>query len=173
MLDSCRGDLPKYTIDAFDCDKFCAVVRGRLIELCEKEGFPETQFCAQINHWPADGRGYHAALIAIDSDGMLLIYEPQTGALSDVESTIKKAQIAKEFKDLEGQIKTIKGDLLANTRVHLFAAPEFLGHHLTFNDDRFQIWTKWDRIQWKAWKAHGAGIGNVRSVAQMNMNVVV
>jgi len=112
----------------------------------------------------------------------LLMTRAQYNAIASWPQTVTGMGLQQEYwKDgyrydtLFGRriVKTIKGDLLANTRVHLFAAPEFLGHHLTFNDDRFQIWTKWDRIQWKAWKTHGAGIGNVRSVAQMNMNVVV
>lgn len=64
-------------------------------------------------------------------------------------------------------VKTIKTDLIPLNEVWAFAAPEFLGHHLTFNDDRFQIKTEWDDIAWKAWKTHGAAIGNVRAVAKM------
>lgn len=64
-------------------------------------------------------------------------------------------------------VKTIKADLIANNVVYVFAAPEFLGHHLTFNDDRFQIKTEWDDIAWKAWKTHGAAIGNNYAVAKM------
>jgi hypothetical protein len=64
-------------------------------------------------------------------------------------------------------VKTIKANLVPNNVVYVFAAPEFLGHHLTFNDDRFQIKTEWDDIGWKAWKTHGAAIGNNFAVAKM------
>jgi hypothetical protein len=57
-------------------------------------------------------------------------------------------------------VKTIKSNLVPNNWVYAFVAPEFLGHHLSFNDDRFQIRTEWDDIAWKAWKTHGASIGN-------------
>lgn len=64
-------------------------------------------------------------------------------------------------------VKTIKANLIPNNVVYVFTAPEFLGHHLTFNDDRFQIKTEWDDIAWKAWKTHGASIGNNFAVAKM------
>ena len=64
-------------------------------------------------------------------------------------------------------VKTIKADLIPNNVVYVFTAPEFLGHHLTFNDDRFQIKTEWDDIAWKAWKTHGAAIGNNFGVAKL------
>lgn len=64
-------------------------------------------------------------------------------------------------------VKTIKSNLVPNNVVYAFVAPEFLGHHLTFNDDRFQIKTEWDDIAWKAWKTHGAAIGNNFGVAKL------
>lgn len=64
-------------------------------------------------------------------------------------------------------VKTIKTNLIPENVVYVFTAPEFLGHHLTFNDDRFQIKTEWDDIAWKAWKTHGAAIGNNFAVAKM------
>ena len=68
-------------------------------------------------------------------------------------------------------IKTIKTDLIPENTVYVFTAPEFLGHHLTFNDDRFQIKTEWDDIAWKAWKTHGAAIGNNFACAKMTLGV--
>ena len=64
-------------------------------------------------------------------------------------------------------VKTIKADLIPNNVVYVFTSPEYLGHHFTFNDDRFQIKTEWDDIAWKAWKTHGASIGNNFAVAKM------
>lgn len=68
-------------------------------------------------------------------------------------------------------VKTIKSNLVPNNKVYAFVAPEFLGHHLTFNDDRFQIKTEWDDIAWKAWKTHGAAIGNNFGVASLTLGV--
>jgi hypothetical protein len=68
-------------------------------------------------------------------------------------------------------VKTIKSNLVPNNVVYAFVAPEFLGHHLTFNDDRFQIKTEWDDIAWKAWKTHGAAIGNNFGVAKLTLGV--
>ena len=66
-------------------------------------------------------------------------------------------------------VKTIKSNLVPNNHVWGFTAPEFLGHHLTFNDDRFQIRTEWDDIAWKAWKTHGAAIGNNLAVVRLRL----
>lgn len=66
-------------------------------------------------------------------------------------------------------VKTIKTNLVPENVVYAFVAPEYLGHHLTFNDDRFQIKTEWDDIAWKAWKTHGAAIGNNFGVVKMNL----
>jgi hypothetical protein len=66
-------------------------------------------------------------------------------------------------------IKTIKTNLIPENVVYVFTAPEFLGHHLTFNDDRFQIKMEWDDIAWKGWKTHGASIGNNFAVAKMTL----
>jgi hypothetical protein len=68
-------------------------------------------------------------------------------------------------------VKTIKSNLVPNNVIYAFVAPEFLGHHLTFNDDRFQIKTEWDDIAWKAWKTHGAAIGNNFGVAKLTLGV--
>jgi hypothetical protein len=68
-------------------------------------------------------------------------------------------------------VKTIKTNLIPENVVYVFTAPEFLGHHLTFNDDRFQIKTEWDDIAWKGWKTHGAAIGNNFAVAKMTLGV--
>lgn len=68
-------------------------------------------------------------------------------------------------------VKTIKSNLIPNNVVYAFVAPEFLGHHLTFNDDRFQIKTEWDDISWKGWKTHGAAIGNNFGLAKLTLGV--
>jgi hypothetical protein len=67
-------------------------------------------------------------------------------------------------------VKTIKTNLIPENVVYVFTAPEFLGHHLTFNDDRFQIKTEWDDIAWKGWKTHGAAIGNNYAVGKMTLS---
>lgn len=67
-------------------------------------------------------------------------------------------------------VTTIKTHIVPNDVIYCFTAPEFIGHHFTFNDDRFQIRTEWDDIAWKAWKTHGAAIGNNYSVAKLTLN---
>jgi hypothetical protein len=67
-------------------------------------------------------------------------------------------------------VRTIKTHIVPNNTIWFFAAPEFIGHHFSFNDDRFQIRTEWDDIAWKGWKTHGAAIGNNYSVAKLVLN---
>lgn len=66
-------------------------------------------------------------------------------------------------------VVTTKTHLVPNNVVYVFTAPEFIGHHYTFNDDRFQIRTEWDDIAWKAWKTHGAAIGNNYCCGKMTL----
>lgn len=66
-------------------------------------------------------------------------------------------------------VDTVKTHLVPLNTVYVFTSPEFLGHHFSFNDDRFQIRTEWDDIAWKGWKTHGSGIGNIYACAKMTL----
>jgi len=67
-------------------------------------------------------------------------------------------------------IVTIKADLVHNKTIYAFAAPDYLGRHYSFNDDKFQIKVEWNDIGWKAWRTHGAAIGNTHAVARLRLD---
>lgn len=66
-------------------------------------------------------------------------------------------------------IRTVKSDLLQENEVMLFTEPEYLGHHFTFNDDRFAIVHHYDEIKWKGFRTFGAAIGNTQAVAKLKL----
>lgn len=68
-------------------------------------------------------------------------------------------------------IVTQKSDLLPSNTVFAFTEPEFLGHHFTFNDDRFSIERDHNIMKWKGWRTFGAAIGNVNAVAKLRLKV--
>lgn len=67
-------------------------------------------------------------------------------------------------------VTTTKTHIVPNDVIYCFTAPEFIGHHYHFNDDRFEIRKEWDDIAWKAWKTHGAAIGNNYCVSKITLN---
>jgi len=67
-------------------------------------------------------------------------------------------------------VLTTKNDLLPENVIYAFADPEYLGHHFTFNDDRFAIEKQWDRMKWKGWRTFGAAIGNNFAVAKLTLD---
>lgn len=78
-----------------------------------------------------------------------------------------------EYDTLFGMrvIKTYKSDLIDNDEVYVFTDPQFLGHHLTFNDDRFSIIKHHDRIKWKGWRTFGFAIGNAKACGKLKLDV--
>ena len=64
-------------------------------------------------------------------------------------------------------IKTMKSDLVAENEIYVFTEPEYLGHHFTFNDDRFSIEHQHDILRWKGFRTFGASIGNVQSIGKL------
>lgn len=66
-------------------------------------------------------------------------------------------------------IVTAKSDLLPSNEVMVFTEPEYLGHHFTFNDDRFAIDHKYDVLTWKGFRTFGASIGNINAVAKIKL----
>ena len=64
-------------------------------------------------------------------------------------------------------VLTTKNDLLPENHIYVFTDPEYLGHHFTFNDDRFAIEKNWDSMKWKGWRTFGAAIGNNFSVGKL------
>ena len=51
----------------------------------------------------------------------------------------------------------------------VFTEPEYLGHHFTFNDDRFSIVHHHDEIKWKGFRTFGAALGNTQAVAKLKL----
>lgn len=68
-------------------------------------------------------------------------------------------------------VKTYKSDIISNDEVYVFTEPQYLGHHLTFNDDRFSIIKHHDRVKWKGWRTFGFAIGNAKATAKLKLNV--
>lgn len=57
-------------------------------------------------------------------------------------------------------VRTHKTDVIGKNEIYVFTEPEYLGHHFTFNDDRFAIEKHFDRMKWKGWRSFGCAIGN-------------
>jgi len=66
-------------------------------------------------------------------------------------------------------IRTVKSDLVDESEVYLFTEPEYLGHHFTFNDDRFSIMKHHYTLKWKGYRTYGAAIGNENAVARLKL----
>lgn len=66
-------------------------------------------------------------------------------------------------------VRTVKSDLVNDEDVYLFTEPEYLGHHFTFNDDKFSIERRHDEMSWKGMRTYGAAIGNVNAVAKLKL----
>ncbi|MFB6373608.1 MAG: hypothetical protein ABEN55_10935 [Bradymonadaceae bacterium] len=64
-------------------------------------------------------------------------------------------------------VKTRKNDVLNHNEIFVFPEPDYIGHHFTFNDDRFAIEKKWDQMKWKGWRSFGFAIGNEYSVGKL------
>lgn len=69
-------------------------------------------------------------------------------------------------------VKTVKSDLLGENEVLLYTEPEYLGHHFTFNDDRFSIERKHYTYKWKGYRTYGAAFGNTNAVAKMKLKPI-
>lgn len=67
-------------------------------------------------------------------------------------------------------VVTQKSDLISANEVFLYTQPEYLGHHFTFNDDRFSIQHEHDEMRWKGFRTFGAAIGNENAVAKLTLD---
>lgn len=68
-------------------------------------------------------------------------------------------------------VKTFKSDVIDNDEVYVFTKPDYMGHHFTFNDDRFSIIKHHDRLKWKGWRTFGFALGNEYTVGKLKLNV--
>lgn len=64
-------------------------------------------------------------------------------------------------------VKTRKSDVIKNNEIYIFTDPEYIGHHFTFNDDRFAIEKKFENMKWKGWRTFGFAIGNTYSIGKL------
>jgi len=64
-------------------------------------------------------------------------------------------------------VRTHKTDVLKKNEIYVFTEPEYLGHHFTFNDDRFAIEKHFDRMKWKGWRSFGCAIGNEYALGKL------
>lgn len=64
-------------------------------------------------------------------------------------------------------IRTVKSDLVGENEIYLYTEPEYLGHHFTFNDDKFSIMKHHYTMKWKGYRTYGAAIGNENAVARL------
>lgn len=68
-------------------------------------------------------------------------------------------------------IVTNKHDIVRPGEIWFFAEPAYLGNFFILNDLKFWIKKEADLIMWKSWEYIGAGIGNPRAVAKLELDV--
>lgn len=68
-------------------------------------------------------------------------------------------------------VVTNKHDILLPGEMWTFTAPAYLGNAFILNDVKFWIKKEADLIMWKTWEYFGEGIGNIRSVAKIELDV--
>ena len=66
-------------------------------------------------------------------------------------------------------IRTLKTDILQTGNIYGFTAPEFLGKFLVLNNTKFYIDKVANLIMWQAWEDIGMGLGNVSSIAKLEL----
>lgn len=66
-------------------------------------------------------------------------------------------------------IVTNKDDLVPHNEIWAFTAPEFMGRFYTLNDVKFWTDVKAEYFNYKAWEYIGMGIGNIKSIAKINI----
>ena len=66
-------------------------------------------------------------------------------------------------------IRTIKTDILKAGNIYGFCGPEWLGKFLVFNNTKFYIDKVANLISWQSWEDIGIGIGNVASIAKLEL----
>lgn len=69
-------------------------------------------------------------------------------------------------------VKTLKSDLIQQNDIYLFTDPEYIGHHFTFNDDRFSIQHEHNVMRWKGFRTFGFAIGNVNTIAKLRLKAI-
>jgi len=68
-------------------------------------------------------------------------------------------------------VVTNKHDILAPGEVWAFTEPAYMGNMFILNDVKFWIKKEADLITWKTWEYIGGGIGNIKTVAKIELDV--
>lgn len=66
-------------------------------------------------------------------------------------------------------VRTVKTDILQTGNIYGFCDPEWLGKFLVLNNTKFYIDKVANLIMWQAWEDIGIGIGNVASIAKLEL----
>ena len=66
-------------------------------------------------------------------------------------------------------VRTIKTDILQSGNIYGFCSPEWLGKFLILNNTKFYIDKEANLIWWQCWEDIGMGIGNVASMAKLEL----
>jgi len=66
-------------------------------------------------------------------------------------------------------VRTVKTDILAPGNIYGFCSPEWLGKFLILNNTRFFLDKEVNLIWWQAYEDIGMGIGNVASIAKLEL----
>lgn len=98
------------------------------------------------------------------------------GTMPGVTSGIKEDfwRDGYNYKQLFGLrvVTSFKSDLIKHNEIYVYSEPEYLGHHFTFNDDKFSIEKRHDEIKWKGYRTFGAAIGNEMTVGKLTLKEV-
>ena len=66
-------------------------------------------------------------------------------------------------------VRTVKTDILQTGNIYGFTSPEWLGKFLVLNNTKFYIDKVANLIMWQCWEDIGVGIGNVSSIAKLEL----
>ncbi len=66
-------------------------------------------------------------------------------------------------------IRTIKTDILQTGNIYGFTSPEFLGKFLILNNTKFYLDKIANLLTWQCWEDVGIGLGNVASIAKLEL----
>jgi hypothetical protein len=66
-------------------------------------------------------------------------------------------------------VRTVKTDILQTGNVYGFTSPEWLGKFLVLNNTKFYIDKVANLIMWQCWEDIGMGLGNVASLAKLEL----
>ena len=105
----------------------------------------------------------------VDYDDYLI--QPATEVGSDLASEITVGGY--KYKTVLGRrlIVTNKTDLVLPGEAWAYTDPAYLGDFFILNDVKFWIKKEADLVMWKSWEYIGCGIGNIRAVAKLELNV--